>query len=90
MVNEVFMEEVGNDSGCSKNSRNWSAKYGKVLKYEDYTEGSGTTSQRTSRYFKGQWKPITQKFITEYTDNGIKVKVILSKHLYELYRKYES
>lgn len=42
----------------------------KVLKYEDYTEGSGTTSQRTSRYFKGQWKPITQKFITEYTDNG--------------------
>lgn len=35
MVNEVFMEEVGNDSGCSKNSRNWAAKYGKVLKYED-------------------------------------------------------
>lgn len=40
-------------------------------KYEDYTEGSETTSsQRTTRYFKGQWKPITQKFITEYTDNG--------------------
>lgn len=39
--------------------------------YEDYTEGTGTTSsQRTTRYFKGQWKPITQKFITEYTDNG--------------------
>lgn len=41
-----------------------------VEKYEDYTEGSGTTSQRTTRYYKGQWKPITQKFITEYTDNG--------------------
>ena len=27
---------------------------------------------------------------TEYTDNGIKVKVILSKHLFELYKKYES
>lgn len=39
--------------------------------YEDYTEGTGTTSsQRATRYFKGQWKPITQKFITEYTDNG--------------------
>lgn len=39
--------------------------------YEDYTEGSVTTSsQKTSRYYKGVWKPITQKFITEYTDNG--------------------
>ena len=39
--------------------------------YQDYTEGSGTTSsQRTTRYFQGKWKPITQKFITEYTDNG--------------------
>lgn len=39
--------------------------------YQDYTEGTGTTSsQRTTRYFQGQWKPITQKFITEYTDNG--------------------
>ena len=35
MVNEVFMEGVGNDSGCSKHSRNWAEKYGKVLKYED-------------------------------------------------------
>ena len=37
MVNEVFMEGVGNDSGCSKHSRNWAEKYGKVLKYEDKT-----------------------------------------------------
>ena len=37
--------------------------------YEDYTEGdSGNT--RTMRYFKGKWKPIKQKFITEYTDNN--------------------
>lgn len=35
MVDEVFMEEVGNDNGCSKNHRNWAEKYGKVLKYED-------------------------------------------------------
>ena len=38
--------------------------------YDDYTEGSGTTSQRTTRYYCGEWKPLTQKFITEYTDNG--------------------
>jgi hypothetical protein len=37
--------------------------------YEDYTEGeSGNT--RTMRYFSGKWKPISQKFITEYTDNN--------------------
>ena len=41
-----------------------------IYSYEDYTEGNGTASTRTTRYFKGKWKPITQKFITEYTDNG--------------------
>lgn len=48
-------------------------------KYDDYTEGAsdGTTSAstRTTRYYRGKWKPITQKFITEYTDNGY-MKVI--------------
>lgn len=52
-------------------------------KYEDYTEGGKaiitdeegnehivTASTRTSRYYVGKWKPLTQKFITEYTDNG--------------------
>lgn len=46
--------------------------------YEDYTETNtfgNTSSSRTSRYYKGKWKPITQKFITEYTDNGY-MKVI--------------
>ena len=46
--------------------------------YEDYTETNtfgDTSSSRTSRYYKGKWKPITQKFITEYTDNGY-MKVI--------------
>lgn len=46
--------------------------------YEDYTETNTfgeTSSSRTSRYYKGKWKPITQKFITEYTDNGY-MKVI--------------
>lgn len=38
--------------------------------YVDYTEGSGTTSERTTRYYKGKWKPLKQKFITEYTNNG--------------------
>lgn len=39
-------------------------------KYEDYTEGMGTASTRTTRYYVGKWKPLTQKFITEFTDNG--------------------
>ena len=43
--------------------------------YDDYTEtnydSSGTVvSQRTTRYYRGRWKPLTQKFITEFTDNG--------------------
>lgn len=38
--------------------------------YEDYTESKDTDSQRTTRYYRGKWKPIKQKFITEYTDNG--------------------
>lgn len=39
--------------------------------YDDYTEGSGNSgSTRTTRYYLGKWKPIKQKFITEYTDNG--------------------
>lgn len=46
--------------------------------YEDYTEtnelGKGS-STRTTRFYKGKWKPVTQKFITEYTDNGY-MKVI--------------
>lgn len=38
-------------------------------KYEDYTEGD-SASTRTTRYYLGKWKPLTQKFITEFTDNG--------------------
>lgn len=47
--------------------------------YDDYTETAAITpdernvnyeSQRTTRIYRGQWKPVTQKFITEYTDNG--------------------
>lgn len=41
--------------------------------YVDYTEtfeSGGTNSTRTTRVYKGKWKPIQQKFITEYTDNG--------------------
>jgi hypothetical protein len=44
--------------------------------YDDYYEvikknGTGETiTVRTSRYYRGKWKPLTQKFITEFTDNG--------------------
>ena len=47
--------------------------YNKV--YVDYTEKGEGVSTRTTRYYKGAWKSITQKFITEYTDNGY-LKVI--------------
>ena len=43
--------------------------------YDDYTEGSGDTSTRTTRYYRGKWKALRQKFITEYTDNGY-IKII--------------
>ena len=46
--------------------------------FVDYTENvpSGSSfSQRTTRIYRGQWKPLRQKFITEYTDNGY-MKVI--------------
>ena len=36
--------------------------------YEDYNDASN--SPATFRYYRGKWKPLTQKFITEYTDNG--------------------
>jgi hypothetical protein len=42
--------------------------------YDDYTEGDSATT-RTTRYYVGEWKPLSQKFITEYTDNGF-LKVI--------------
>lgn len=44
--------------------------------YDDYTEiiqedGTGDTiTAKTTRYYRGKWKPLTQKFITEFTDNG--------------------
>lgn len=40
--------------------------------YEDYSDVPGDTSNSTSifRYYRGKWKPLAQKFITEYTDNG--------------------
>ena len=38
--------------------------------YDDYTSNGAVT-----RYYRGEWKPLRQKFITEYTDNGY-MKVI--------------
>jgi hypothetical protein len=38
--------------------------------YDDYTETTSNGTVRTTRYYKGEWKPLTQKFITEYTNNG--------------------
>lgn len=38
--------------------------------YDDYTETVDDGTKRTTRYYRGAWKSLTQKFITEYTDNG--------------------
>jgi hypothetical protein len=38
--------------------------------YEDYTETAADGTIKTTRYYRGAWKSLTQKFITEYTDNG--------------------
>lgn len=41
--------------------------------YVDFTEIDNTSDgeiKQTRRYYKGEWKPVVQKFITEYTDNG--------------------
>ena len=43
--------------------------------YDDYTEkkydeNGNVVSEKTTRYYRGKWKPLTQKFITEFTDNG--------------------
>ena len=38
--------------------------------YVDYTDTTSDGIARKTRYYRGKWKPLTQKFITEYTDNG--------------------
>ena len=43
----------------------------KVHAYDDYTSSGGTVT----RYYRGKWMPLTQKFITEFTDNGY-IKII--------------
>lgn len=43
----------------------------KPHEYEDYTEFTADNKvQKATRYYRGAWKPVTQKFITEFTDNG--------------------
>lgn len=38
--------------------------------YEDYTETSESGNTKTTRYYKGVWKGLSQKYITEYDENG--------------------
>ena len=38
--------------------------------YDDYTETGVNGVTRTTRCYRGMWKPIVKKFITEFTDNG--------------------
>lgn len=56
--------------------------------YYDYTEttncddDNANASSRTTRIYQGKWKPIVQKFITEYTDKGF-MKVIFGASSYD-------
>ena len=44
---------------------------------EVYTEDNGY------RYYRGKWKPLTQKFITEFTDNGYMKVIFGAGNAYE-------
>ena len=62
--------------GTEANIDNYIVNSKQPEQYEDYTEFTEDGGvQRTTRYYVGRWKPITQKFITEYTDNGY-IKII--------------
>jgi hypothetical protein len=52
--------------------------------YDDYSETDKDGNViRTTRVYKGEWKPVTQKFITEYTDNGYLKIIFGSGVLYD-------
>jgi len=72
-----FMSEVKIDNGILQD-------YFNPEMYDDYTETDDNGSSiRTTRYYRGKWKPITQKFITEYTDNGYIKLIFGSGVLYD-------
>lgn len=62
---------------------------------DDYVDYSDDMTNTVTRYYKAAWKPISQKFITEYTDNGY-IKITfgssnkLNPTLEEGYGKYIS
>ena len=60
--------------------------------YQDYTEtiSGENATKRTTRYYIGKWKPTTQKFITEYTDNGYTKIIFGSGVRYEKVPKTET
>lgn len=41
-----------------------------IEEYDDYTEDGANGTVRTTRYYRGEWKALQQKFITEFTTNG--------------------
>lgn len=49
----------------------------------DEEVGVVSASTRTTRYYVGKWKPLTQKFITEYTDNGYMKIIFGAGNTYE-------
>ena len=59
----------GSKTNFDKSGNNYVVNASQPEIYEDYTEGTSANT-RTMRYFQGKWKPISQKFITEYTDNN--------------------
>ena len=77
-----FGMEVKNEEGTNIVSDMWNPHL-----YDDYTEvvkeSGETVTHRTTRYYRGKWKPLTQKFITEFTDNGYMKIIFGSGNGYE-------
>lgn len=86
-VSEYYIDSEEYDSNGSKTYRYFEVdsladqyRFGTVMdnnseSYVDYTEDGDDGSKRTTRVYKGEWKALQNKFITEYTDNGY-LKVI--------------
>ena len=58
--------------------------------YDDYTETTKGGTTRSTRYYRGEWMSLTQKFITEYTDNGYLKIIFGASNGYGAIPKYQT
>lgn len=58
----------GDETKYSSDNTNVIDNIYKPSKYDEYPDANDKAI--VNRYYRGEWKPLKQKFITEYTDNG--------------------